>query len=76
MDKKYNTMEYNNAIVCEVCGGVNFADDYGNSDRCPNCGWQQCGSNEMEEKWHGISYPRVNLAITNNLKNSLFCAFR
>ena len=59
MDKKYNTMEYNNAIACEVCGGLNFADDYGNSAKCPHCGWQQCGSNETEEKWHGISYPML-----------------
>lgn len=59
MDKKYNTMEYNNAIACEVCGRLNFADDYGNSEKCPHCGWQQCGSNEMEEKWHGISYPML-----------------
>lgn len=59
MDKKYNTMEYNNAIACEVCGRLNFADDYGNSAKCPHCGWQQCGSNEMEEKWYGISYPML-----------------
>lgn len=66
MEKKYNPMEYNNAIACEVCGGLNYADDYGNSAKCPHCGWQQCGSNETEEKWHGISYRRVSLAITNN----------
>lgn len=59
MEKKYNPMEYNNAIACEVCGKLNFADDYGNSEKCPHCGWQQCGSNEMEEKWHGISYPML-----------------
>lgn len=59
MDKKYHTMEYNNAIACEVCGGLNYADDYGNSAKCPHCGWQQCGSNETEEKWHGISYPML-----------------
>ena len=53
MDKKYHTMEYNNAIACEVCGGLNYADDYGNSAKCPHCGWQQCGSNETEEKVYG-----------------------
>ena len=52
-------MEYNNAIACEVCGGLNYADDYGNSAKCSHCGWQQCGSNETEEKWHGISYPML-----------------
>ncbi|MCH5259596.1 MAG: hypothetical protein J1F18_07580 [Lachnospiraceae bacterium] len=38
MEKKYNPNEYDNAVPCEVCGGLNFADDYGNTDNCTNCG--------------------------------------
>lgn len=59
MEKKYDSMEYNNVIKCEVCGNLTFADDYGNTDRCPNCGWMQDGGNELMEKWHGISYPML-----------------
>ena len=58
-EKKYDPMEYNNVIKCEVCGNLTFADDYGNTDRCPNCGWMQDGGNELMEKWHGISYPKL-----------------
>lgn len=59
MEKKYNPMEYNNVTKCEVCGNLTFADDYGNTDKCPNCGWMQDGGNELMEKWHGISYPML-----------------
>ena len=52
-------MKYNNPIKCELCGGVNLADDYGNSDKCLNCGWMACSHNEQMEEWHGISYPML-----------------
>ena len=47
MDKKYNTMEYNNAIACEVCGRLNFADDYGNSENVRIA----VGNNVAVTKW-------------------------
>ena len=59
MKEKYNPMEYNNAVKCEVCGGLTFADDYGNTEKCPNCGWMECSHNELMEKWHGVSYPML-----------------
>lgn len=59
MEKKYNSMEYNNATKCEVCGSLTFMDDYGNTDKCPNCGWMQSSDDELMEKWHGISYPML-----------------
>ena len=40
MEKKYNPNEYNNATKCEVCGNLTFSDDYGNTDKCPHCGWK------------------------------------
>lgn len=57
--QKYNPNKYNNAVLCEVCGNITFADDYGNTDKCPNCGWMQDGGNELMEKWHEISYPML-----------------
>lgn len=52
-------MEYINPAKCEVCGGLTFTDDYGNSDKCPHCGWiQSCDSETMEEL-RGISYPML-----------------
>ena len=59
MEKKYNPTEYNNAIACEVCGGLNYADDFGNSNRCPNCGWKQSKNSEADEEMYGISYPML-----------------
>ena len=59
MEKKYNPTEYNNAIACEVCGGLNYSDDFGNSDRCPNCGWKQSKNSEADEEMYGISYPML-----------------
>ncbi len=59
MEKKYNPMEYNYAIACEVCGGLNYADDFGNSDKCPNCGWEQSKDSEIYEEMYGISYPML-----------------
>lgn len=59
MKKQYNPMEFNNAVSCEVCGHLTFADDYGNTDKCPHCGWLQSSHNELMEKWHGISYPML-----------------
>ena len=29
MEKKYNPMENNNAVKCQVCGQLAFMDDYG-----------------------------------------------
>ncbi len=51
--------EYTNPVPCEVCGQLTFMDDYGNMDKCPNCGWLGCSGNELLEKWHGISYPML-----------------
>lgn len=59
MDKKYNPMDFNNAVKCEVCGRLNFMDDYGNTDKCPHCGWIGCSDDDLMEKWHGISYPML-----------------
>lgn len=59
MEKKYDPMEYNNAVKCPVCGQLAFMDDYGNMDRCPNCGWKGCSGDALMEKWHGISYPML-----------------
>lgn len=59
MEKKYNPTEYNNAIACEVCGGLNYADDYGNSAKCPHCGWEQSKDSEIYEEMYGISYPML-----------------
>lgn len=59
MEKKYDPNEYNNAVSCEVCGALTFADDYGNSDKCPHCGWRQCADNERTDKTLGISYPML-----------------
>lgn len=39
--------------------GLNFMDDYGNTDKCPHCGWMQDGGAELLEKWRGISYPML-----------------
>ena len=57
MEKKYNPSEYNNAVPCEVCGKLTFADDYGNTDRCHNCGWKSNSDSEFYEECYGISYP-------------------
>lgn len=59
MEKKYNPSEYNNAVPCEVCGQITFIDDYGNSEKCPHCGWMQCADNERTDKTLGISYPML-----------------
>lgn len=59
MEKDYNPVEYNNAVQCEVCGQLTFADDYGNTDKCPHCGWLQSPGNELLEQWQGISYPML-----------------
>ena len=59
MEKKYNPMENNNAVKCQVCGQLAFMDDYGNIDKCVNCGWEGCTQNTLMEKWHGISYPML-----------------
>lgn len=59
MEKKYDPMEFNNAVVCPVCGHLAFMDDYGNMDKCANCGWMGCSGDELMEKWHGISYPML-----------------
>lgn len=59
MEKKYNPNEYNNAVPCEVCGGLNFADDYGNTDKCPNCGWKSNSDSEFYEECYGVSYPML-----------------
>ena len=54
MEKKYNPSEYNNAVPCEVCGRLTFADDYGNTDVCRNCGWKSNSDSEFYEMlfWH------------------------
>ncbi len=57
MEKKYNPSEYNNAVPCEVCGKLTFADDYGNTDVCHNCGWKSNSDSEVYEECYGISYP-------------------
>ncbi|MDE5563190.1 MAG: hypothetical protein K2J01_06575 [Clostridiales bacterium] len=59
MEKKYNTMEYNNAIKCEICGALTFADDYGNTCKCQKCGWKSNGGSEFYEECYGISYPML-----------------
>lgn len=59
MEKKYNPLDYNNAIPCEVCGNITFADDYGNTSKCSRCGWSNDGNSILMEKWHGISYPML-----------------
>ncbi len=57
MEKKYNPSEYNNAVSCEVCGKLTFADDYGNTDVCHSCGWKSNSDSEFYEECYGISYP-------------------
>ena len=59
MEKKYNPHEYNNAVPCEVCGELTFIDDYGNSSKCPHCGWKQSRNNENMDIDQGISYPML-----------------
>lgn len=59
MEKKYNPNEYNNAVRCEICGTLTFADDYGNTDSCPNCGWRSNSDSEFFEDCYGISYPML-----------------
>ncbi len=59
MEEKYNSMQFNNPIKCEVCGGLNYADDYGNTDKCPHCGWKDNGDSEFFEDCYGISYPML-----------------
>lgn len=59
MEKKYDSMEYNNTVPCEICGQLTFMDDYGNMDKCPNCGWIGCSDNEFLEEWRSISYPML-----------------
>ena len=59
MEKKYNPMEFNNALKCPICGQLVFMDDYGNMDKCANCGWSGRSGDELLEKWHGISYPML-----------------
>ncbi len=59
MEKKYNPNEYNNAVPCEVCGKLTFADDYGNTDKCPHCGWKSNSDSEFYEERYGISYPML-----------------
>lgn len=59
MEKKYVPNEYNNAVPCEVCGGLTFVDDYGNSGKCPHCGWKSSGDSEFYEECYGISYPML-----------------
>lgn len=59
MEKKYNPSEYNNAVPCEICGSLTYADDYGNTERCSNCGWKSNGDSEFYEECYGISYPML-----------------
>ena len=59
MERKYDPMDYNNAVKCPICGHLAFMDDYGNMDKCSNCGWMGCSGDELMEKWHGISYPML-----------------
>ena len=59
MEKKYNPYEYNNAVPCEVCGKLTFVDDYGNSGKCPHCGWKQSRDNDIMDTKQGISYPML-----------------
>ena len=58
-NEKYISLEYRNPIKCEVCGALNYADDFGNTDKCPNCGWKSNGDSEFFEDCHGISYPML-----------------
>lgn len=58
-EKKYDPMEYNNVIKCEVCGRLTFADDYGKTDVCRNCGWKSNSDSEFYEECYGISYPML-----------------
>ncbi len=44
-------------MSCEVCGKLTFADDYGNTDVCHNCGWKSNSDSEFYEECYGISYP-------------------
>ncbi len=59
MAKKFNHTENNNAVPCQVCGQLTYMDDYGNMDKCSNCGWIGCTQNTLMEKWRGISYPML-----------------
>lgn len=59
MIEKYNSMQFTNTIKCEVCGRLNYADDYGNTDKCPHCGWRDNGDSEFFEDCYGISYPML-----------------
>ena len=59
MEKNYSSMDFTNPIKCEVCGRLNYADDYGNTDKCPHCGWISCPENNLLEEWYGISYPML-----------------
>ena len=52
MEKKYNPMEFNNAVKCPICGQLVFMDDYGNMDKCATCGWSGRSGDELLEKWH------------------------
>ena len=47
MEKKYNPMEFNNAVKCPICGQLVFMDDYGNMDKCANCGWSGRSGDEL-----------------------------
>ena len=59
MNKDIIKLQFNNPIKCAVCGRLNYADDYGNTDKCPNCGWKDNGDSEFFEDCHGISYPML-----------------
>lgn len=59
MKEKIITIEYNNAVPCEVCGQLTFADNCGNTEKCPNCGWKSNGDSEFYEECYGISYPML-----------------
>ena len=59
MEEDINELQFTNPIKCEVCGGLNFVDDYGNSAKCPHCGWIQCADNKRTDKTFGISYPML-----------------
>ena len=48
----------NIAVKCSVCGGLAFADQYGNGE-CSNCGWEFSKDEDAFERDYGISYPML-----------------
>ncbi len=53
----------NIAVKCSICGGLAFADQYGNGE-CSNCKWKFSKDQDKFEKDYGISYPMLVSPMT------------